>query len=407
MNPRSFSLSTWKAAAILAALVLFVPVTALGQLTIPSDGSDGAFNPTANITVDLSQAVTGSWDQPGTGAGVYDPAKWAVVFKYSEVNIPSGVTVSFANHPSGAPVVWLVQNNVTISGAVNLNGENASPHQGIPSRAGPGGFRGGSGPISQTAASGGYGPGGGAYYEGAGSYGTGSSAPTYGNVQIVPLIGGSGGSGGDYFGNTRDSGAGGGAILIAASGTVTANGSVNANGGATNDTGGPSGGAVRIIASTFAGNNNGVLSAVGSSNGGAGRIRIEANAVTFTGASQPVASIAVPASPPLIWPPDTAPTIRITKVGEVDAPADPSASFDFPNQDVTLSTITPVSVRIEAQNMPTDWTVVLRVVPRVGQDFRTNAALVSGDASSSVWEAQINAPVGFAALQVRASKPQP
>jgi len=66
-----------------------------------------------------------------------------------------------------------------------------------------------------------------------------------------------------------------------------------------------------------------------------------------------------------------------------------------------------VSVRIAAQNMPTDWTVVLRVVPRVGQDFRTNAALVSGDASSSVWEAQINAPVGFAALQVRASKPQP
>ncbi len=407
MNPRSFSLSTWKAAALIAALVLIVPVTALGQLTIPSDGSDGAFNPTANITVDLSQAVTGSWDQPGTGAGVYDPAKWAVVFKYSEVNIPSGVTVSFANHPSGAPVVWLVQNNVTIAGTVNLNGENASPHQGVPATPGPGGFRGGAGQISQTAASGGFGPGGGSYFEGAASYGTGTAAPTYGNVQIVPLIGGSGGAGGEQWGGTRDSGAGGGAILIAASGTVTANGTVAANGGSTNDTGGPSGGAVRIIASTFAGSNNGVLSAVGNSNGGAGRIRIEANSVTFTGASQPVASVAVPASPPLIWPPDTAPTIRITKVGDVDAPADPSASFDFPNQDVTLATTTPVSVRIAAQNMPTDWTVVLRVVPRVGQDFRTNAALVSGDASSSVWEAQINAPVGFAALQVRASKPQP
>ncbi len=136
MNPRSFSLSTWKAAAVLAALVLFVPVAASGQLTIPSDGSDGAFNPTANTTVDLSQAITGTWNQPGTGAGVYDPSKWAVVFKYSEVNIPSGVTVSFTNHPSGAPVVWLVQNNVTVAGSVNLNGENASPHQGIPSRAG-------------------------------------------------------------------------------------------------------------------------------------------------------------------------------------------------------------------------------------------------------------------------------
>ncbi len=381
-------------------LVLLLSSAAYGQLTIPSDGSDGAFSPAANVTVDLGLAPTGTWDQPGSGAGVYDPAKWAVVFKFTEVSIPSGVTVRFANHPANPPVVWLVQGNVNIAGSVNLSGEAASPHAGVLSQAGPGGFRGGSGVISQTPASAGFGPGGGVYFEGKGTF-------TYGNVQIVPLIGGSGGGGGDWLGNTRDCGGGGGAILIAAGGTVTVNGSIIADGGASQDLGGPSGGAIRVIGNTFAGSTAGRISAVGSASGDAGRIRLEANTVTFSGASQPVASIATPASPPLIWPPQTAPTIKIVKVGEQDVSDDPNASFSFPEQDVTLSTTTAVSVRIAASNMPTDWNVVLRVVPRVGQDFTAAATLVSGNEVASEWEAQINPPVGFAALQVRANKPAP
>jgi len=112
-----------------AAMALCCSVV-LGLINVPSDGSDGAFNPTANVEVDLSQAVTGApgvwgepWLQPGTGTGVYDADKWAVVFKYSSVNIPSGVTVTFKNHASRAPVVWLVQGNTTIAGTVNLDGQ--------------------------------------------------------------------------------------------------------------------------------------------------------------------------------------------------------------------------------------------------------------------------------------------
>lgn len=398
MISRGISHRIWEP-VLAVALALSLSAAAYGQLTIPSDGSDGAFSPSANLTVDLSLAPAAAWDQPGTGTGVYDPVQWAVVFKYTEVNIPSGVTVRFANHPSGAPVVWLVQGNVTIAGSVNLNGEDGPPHAGVLSSAGPGGFRGGSGVMTQTPASAGFGPGGGSYYEGKGNY-------NYGNIQIVPLIGGSGGAGGDYFGGTRDCGGAGGAILIAAAGTVTVNGSIAADSGWSPDVAGSSGGAVRIIANTLAGTAAGRLSAVGSASGGAGRIRVEANTVTFAGASQPVASIATPASPPLIWPPAASPTIRIIRVGDQDVSADPRASFDFPSQDVTLSTTSTVSVRIAATNVPTDWNVVLRVVPRVGQDFTANATLVSGDATASEWEAQINAPVGFAALQVRASKPQ-
>ena len=98
----------------------FGALTAHAQLSIPSDGSDGAFNPTTNVEIDLGLATTALWNSPGSGNGVYDTEKWAVVFKYSSVNIPAGVTVTFKNHPSYAPVVWLVQGNVTIAGELNL-----------------------------------------------------------------------------------------------------------------------------------------------------------------------------------------------------------------------------------------------------------------------------------------------
>lgn len=93
---------------LFAALAL--PATA--QLNIPSDGSDGAFAPTADIEIDLGQAITGTWSDDNAGSdigkGIYDPAQWAVVFEYSSINIPAGVTVTFKNHPSNPPVIWLV-----------------------------------------------------------------------------------------------------------------------------------------------------------------------------------------------------------------------------------------------------------------------------------------------------------
>ena len=40
-------------------------------LSIPgNDASDGLLTPSENLEIDLSLAVTGSWDQAGTGNGV-------------------------------------------------------------------------------------------------------------------------------------------------------------------------------------------------------------------------------------------------------------------------------------------------------------------------------------------------
>ncbi|WP_372845321.1 hypothetical protein [Pontiella sp.] len=142
-------------------LMLLLCSVAKAAITVPgADGSDGALLITENTVIDLSLATTGEWDDAGAGNGVYDSNKWAVVFKYSSVVVSNGATLTFANHPSRAPVVWLVSGDVTIDGSLNLNGQS---HQTAPVHAepGPGGFRGGAGTYSSGAYAGaGFGIGG-------------------------------------------------------------------------------------------------------------------------------------------------------------------------------------------------------------------------------------------------------
>ena len=289
---------------------------------------------TANVQVDLSQAVTGTWSANNTanaGKGIYDPVKWAVVFKYSSVNIPAGVTVTFKNHPSGAPVVWLVQENAAIAGTVNLDGKTGE-FLGVSTEAGPGGFMGGAGLTSVHPIGSGFGPGGGP----ANPRAVGSSAlaarmvrrrgpaafvacpaPTYGNSEILPLIGGSGGTG--RSDNAASGGGGGGAIQLCAGGTVNVTGTISAVGGSgtNNWPGGGSGGAIRILADTVSGGGN--LYAYGGSGsgaGGAGRIRLECNSLVYIGSASPAPSYLNPfLNSPEIWPASNAPTVTIASIG--------------------------------------------------------------------------------------------
>jgi len=387
-------------------LVLFLCLTsrALGQITVPgADGSDGAFNPASNVTVNLALAPTGTWDgsnpNPGLGIGVYDPDKWAVVFRYSSVNIASGRTVSFSNHPSGAPVVWLVDGPVTINGAVSVSRPPGATSLGfaIP---GPGGFRG-----AGTNPTGGLGPGGG---EASGAYATGASS--YGNSRVVPLIGGSGGG----FGY---GGAPGGAILVASGGIISINGSIAANGENLNPgnvTGG-SGGGIRIIGNRLEG--TGSLTATNNSNN-YGRVRIEVNELAFADAGpqgQPH-STGLPSASAQLWPEDVVadpPSTRVVSFGSNNVPADPLASFEFPYADVNTATSGAQTLTVECKNVPTGldpvgvqaWVVKARIVPRSGTVQNITASYVSGTYAQSTWEAQVTLPTGFSAIQVRASMP--
>lgn len=294
-------------------------------LEIPgADGSDGALRVTKEscvegvYTIDLGQAATRLWDStsPRSGKGVYDPEKWAVVFKYTSVQIDEGCTVKFVNHPSNPPVYWLVSGDVDICGEINLDGDRGQDNgldmdigPAVCAKPGPGGFAGG---LSMTWDSnarysyfggGGYGPGGatsqlrksgGDLTGGGGSFATLGKSNTnkydpeeftksgslYGNDTLIPLIGGSGGAG--YNGTDYDDhsmtgggagGAGGGAICIAAKGTVNVNGNItargNRGGGYRYDTtfyfhgGCGSGGGVRILAEAINGSGSIDVSSLG------------------------------------------------------------------------------------------------------------------------------------------------
>jgi len=382
------------------------------ELDVPGDGSDGIFAPTASLEVDLSEAVTATWNTNNTanpGKGVYDPDRWAVVFKYSSVDIPTGVTVTFKNHPSRAPVVWLVSGDVTINGTVNLNGAPSSSL--VPSEPGPGGFRGGMGPGASSDPRGaGMGPGGGDVGN-AGAYATttGTAVP-YGNSKIVPLVGGSGAGAANSLGSTTSGTAGGGAILIGCRNRITLNGTITCRSGniATYATAG-SGGAVRLVADSVLG--TGVAdvrpgsSGTGSKVGGQGRIRLEtsnyAGAIIF----QPSTIVVPPDNPVILWPASSEPKCRIVSVDGNVAPNDPRANLNAPDADVIFPTGGPVEIVVEINNMPLDATVSLRVVPVRGDAISAVATHIQGNASSSTWGATIDVPNGHAAIQARAVAP--
>lgn len=438
----------WRISKWCVAFVLLGGWQAQAQIVVPgADGSDGAFTPASSIQVDLSLAGTGAWDEPSPtpGFGVYDPDVWAVVFKYSEVNVAAGATVTFKNHPSRAPVVWLVDGDVIINGTVSLNGNSGHNYNVLHTLAepGPGGFRGGSASLLGVVPTPGLGPGGAKYGDshssgGGGSYGTsggtggcggGSAGPAYGSIGLLPLVGGSGGGPGRSWmsshANDAGGGAGGGAILIASIGTVQITGGVRANGGnggnnshngsgfcneaRAGDGGGAAGGAIRIVADTVAG--TGFLRAIrgigpnDGGEGGLGRIRVEANLIELIDQGSPPYTIGFPGETAVVFPP-TLPTVRMTHIDGQAVPDDPRANLNFPTQDISMAESGPLAITLETKNVPTNWTVTVRIVPRGGgNSFSVNAAHVSGGFGTSTWEAEVTLPNGFSVMQARAFQP--
>ncbi|MCK4625610.1 MAG: hypothetical protein KAV00_09895 [Phycisphaerae bacterium] len=390
--------------------VLGAAAPASGQIVVPGAyGTDDDFHPYGDITVDLAQAVNRQWDEPPAvlGGGVYDYEKWAVVFKYDGVTIDQGVTVTFSNHPSRAPVVWLVSGDVYINGIIDLDGTT----DGFFNEPGPGGFRGGGAYLGTGyQGSAGFGPGGGSIlygdsrYGGEASYATPGNtyyvpvAPTYGNVAIIPLIGGSGGARHGYTGG----GSGGGAILIAATGSIVINGQIHANAAGGQKYG--SGGAIRLVADEIVG--TGTLRA-DSSGTGKGRIRVEANLIDLDDPGSPAFTQDFPGETATVWPAETAPSLRILSVGGLDVPTDPRASLSFPRADVTLDqTPMPVElIAVETTNVPGNWRVVVRIVPKLGEDFTVEAGRVSGDDTTSLWHAYVELSSGFSVMQARTYDP--
>lgn len=378
-----------------------------------STGADGAFNPTANTAVQL----------PENG-----------ILNYTTVNIPSGVNVTFKKNTSNTPVYILATGDVTVAGAISADG--TSGYVLTPGKGGTGGFDGGLGgavnycggtglgfgggkAAKQVAATMTYGAGGGGGGFGiggnvggtiGGSYSTGGAGGgAYGNVNLLPMIGGSGGGGGcgtiSYVGSSG--GGGGGAIVIATSGTINVTGSITANGGAgasygwccytyNGAGGGGSGGAIRLLANIIKG--EGTISANGGSggtggyagygnggNGGAGRIRLETNMLLRTANTTPPYTFN--GSPVAVFP-SVMPTLKITKIGGINVPSTPTGAYASPDIILPSAVSNPVEVVVEAANIPTGTTVTITGVSEFGASTTATTTL-SGTNSLSTGTAQI------------------
>lgn len=223
-----------------------------------SDGSDGAFAPTASQTLDL----------PDDG-----------IFNFTTISIPSGVTVRFRRNAANTPVLLRASGAVSIGGVIDVSaggvnlGDIADPNLGYIRPAttavgGPGGGSGGQGGFGDTTCSGascqaataGTGPspgqpgptpthssvkvfgnaggGGGMASEGLAAERYTSGVPGSPAVAYpTPLTGGSGGGGGSgwYFFGVQLAGGvgggGGGALQISTPDAILLSGSLLALGG--------------------------------------------------------------------------------------------------------------------------------------------------------------------------------
>jgi len=172
--------------------------------------------------------------------------------------------------------------------------------------------------------------------------------------------------------------------------------------------GGGSGGAIRLVATTLSG--NGTLSTGAGSEvkgsqtdascdggrgyGGAGaigRIRLEAEVMQRTAASDPPASFASPGDLFV----SGLPSLRIARVGGIDAPLAPTgvADIQFP-----ADLVNPVSVEVEATGIPLGNIVTLTLVPQIGDTVTSVSNALDGTVDLATAEAQIALPPGPSTL---------
>jgi hypothetical protein len=368
--------------------------------TVGNNGADGAFDLSVTPQVAPSYVTINSTTKTAT---VTLPSTG--IMNLTKMNVPTGWTVTFINNAANTPVYIeasdMSASSVIINGTINVSGWSvgcvATPGDG-----GPGGYAGGYGGETNGDGGKGLGPGGGTggwdsncRYGGGGGYGTAGGTrncppggPSYGNANIMPVIGGSGGGGGfGCDGHPGYGGAGGGgAIVIASSGTIAINGSIQANGGSItcSDWGGNgSGGAIKLMASYITG--SGTLSAKGgnptwSNRGGQGRIRLETDhSNTFIGSSDPAYTLDY--SPGSVIPANQ-PKLSITSIAGQPVPAAPIGSYSSPDITLLNGSSNVVTVNISAQNIPTTSAVNIIVIPQYGSTSQYGAILTGNQTSS-------------------------
>lgn len=432
--------------AILMGLGALMASSTAAAFDSGSTGADGVFNPAVSQQITLPESGILQYQSVNIPSGV------TITFKKNTLNTPIQILVSGDMVVAGTIDIRGQDGKPTGSAGGGSQADDGLPGEGGPGgyAGGPGGDQDQSLTPAIVRGGPGLGPGGGlggnergdgcyggVYYHYAGKsaayavagstvWGNGTwcsdanafnVAQPYGSDALTPLIGGSGGGGGRGGTSFPGSGGGGGggALLIAVTGTLTLSGKIDATGGDGGDLagsgaggrgGGGSGGAIKLVATQFAGagslvadggcvtiNGNRRQDCAANKYGASrGRIRVEADTVTYTGSSSPTFSTGTPS--PLVT--SNLPNLAITTVAGVAVPAIPTG-----NADVVLpaNVSNPVTVVFQTTNIPTGNTIKLRVTPTHGDYVEVLSPAISGTAASGTASASINLPQGPSVLQ--------
>jgi outer membrane protein assembly factor BamB len=92
----------------------------------------------------------------------------------------------------------------------------------------------------------------------------------------------------------------------------------------------------------------------------------------------------------------TQPTIRVTKIGDADVPANPTGSFAVP--DVVVAEPTEITIEVTANNIPTDATVKVRVISEDGTIQDLEAGALTGTLAESTASANVTLPPGLSRM---------
>jgi hypothetical protein len=107
------------------------------------------------------------------------------------------------------------------------------------------------------------------------------------------------------------------------------------------------------------------------------------------------------ATPSPVFPPASAPAVRIVSIGGVAVPASPTASFIAP--DVTLDNAATVTIQLAGSKVPVGTIVHLTLTPETGAIVTVDSTPLAGTFDSSTATASVTIPHGFSRFSVQAS----
>jgi hypothetical protein len=153
-----------------------------------------------------------------------------------------------------------------------------------------------------------------------------------------------------------------------------------------------------LVATTITGS-GGLIDVTGGQVGGVvaldpigsfGRVRIEAFTNTATATLIGIGIVPSVAQPTFVTLPN-APTLTITSIAGVAAPASPTASFSTPDITLPAGTANPVTVALAASNIPPGTTVRVTVSGQTG-GANSGAATLAGTLAASTASASVTIP---------------